>query len=259
MIDARDGRRIVYFNCDKTDRRVAGKEVRRQFRYLINRGWLDHEKAGEGRPAPCNIMFPYHVFESAFLKFVKELTLEDFDSDKSGGVTELAKLLDEQAEVASTIAATKRKLTERPKGTKVNELLDVLFELEQQQVTLQAAVDAAKLKATGHNTQVLKETKSLVDQLDSAEGADLIDLRERIRGRIRALVDKILFLFWERPGPRGKRKCCYAQVHFFSGQVRTILVNTALAAGSAVASEIAPERDLRNYRENPWKLDDVAV
>jgi DNA invertase Pin-like site-specific DNA recombinase len=260
MIDARDGRRIVYLNCDRVKNRGTDKEVKRKFRYLVNKGWIDREKADDKRPAPNNIMFPYDVFETAFLGFVKELTLEDFDSDKSGGITELAKLLEVQDDVTSTIAATKRKLTERPKGTQANALVDVLFELEQQQVKLQDAIDAAKLKATGHNTRVLKETQSLLDRLYSAEGDELIDLRERIRGRIRALVDKILFLFWERPkGPRGKRKYCYAQVHFFSGQIRVITIDNKFTGGSAVVSEIVPERDLRNYRENPWVPDDVAV
>jgi DNA invertase Pin-like site-specific DNA recombinase len=259
MIDARDGRRVVYLNCDRIDRRVAGKAVKRRFRYLINRGWLDHEKATDVLPAPCNIMFPYDVFEAAFLKFVKELKLNDIDPGKSGGMNELARLLDEQAEIAATIAATKRKLTERPKGSKVNELIDVLFELEQQQAQLQAAVDAAKLKATGHNTRVLKETRSLVEHLELAKGDELTDLRERIRGRIRALVDKILFLFWERQGPRGKGKRCYAQVHFFSGQIRTILVSNARVGGTVVVSEFDTERDLRNYPKNPWIPEDAAV
>jgi len=87
---------------------------------------------------------------------------------------------------------------------------------------------------------------------------------ERIRGRIRALVDRIYLLIWK--GGKAKKvkyakpvKYMLAQVHFFNGSVQTIVVNDREQGGTLLNSPIVPERDLRNYREHPWKLDAVAV
>jgi DNA invertase Pin-like site-specific DNA recombinase len=255
LIDARDGRQITFRGKNIIDHKGTAKEKRRRYRYLINRGHVNGEVAANGMPEPCKIGFPYDHFEAAFLLGVRELAVDDFTPDQGNSVAELAQLLDRQAEIAATIAATKRRVANPAKGVKVDDLLDLLVDLGQERDRLQARIDELKLKATGHNAQVLKETQDLVRRLETAKGDARIDLRERIKGRIRALVDRVYVLIW-----KGKKaKYLQAQVHFFNGSMRTIVVNDREQAGTLLNSPIVPERDLRNYRENPWIPDDVAV
>jgi hypothetical protein len=164
-------------------------------------------------------------------------------------------LLDRQTEIAATIAATKRRAINPEKGIKVDTLLDLLVDLEQEQSSLQAKIEEQKLKATGHSTQILKETRLLVERLETAKPAERTDLRERIRRRVRALVDRIWLLIW-----RGEKvKHVLAQIHFFNGSMRVLYLNDQWDGRTLLNPPIVPERDLRNYRENPWVLDEVAV
>jgi DNA invertase Pin-like site-specific DNA recombinase len=253
LIDARDGRRFIFRGKNIIDHKGTAKQKRRCYRYLINSGAVHGETEGNGLPAPYKIGFPYHVFESMFLLAVKELKIDEFEPDKGNGVAKLAELLDRQAEIAASMAATKRRVANPEKGVKVDVLLDLLVDLEQERNSLQAKIDEQKLKATGHSTRVLKETRRLVEQLEKAKGDERTDLRERIRGRIKALVDRIYLLIW-----KGKTvKHALAQIHFFNGSVRVLYCTDQWDGRTLLNPPIAPERDLRNYREHPWKLDEV--
>jgi DNA invertase Pin-like site-specific DNA recombinase len=255
LVDARDGRLISFRGKNNIDHKGTPKEKRRRYRYLINSGAVHGETEGNGLPAPYKIGFPYHVFESMFLLAVKELKIDDFEPGKGNGVAKLAELLDRQAEIAASIAATKRRVANPEKGVKVDVLLDLLVDLEQERSNLQGKIDEQKLKATGHSTQVLKETRRLVEQLEKAKGDEFTDLRERIRGRIKALVDRIYLLIW----PGKKVKHLLAQIHFFNGLVRVLYLNDQWDGRTLLNPPIIPKRDLRNYRENPWKLDEVGA
>jgi DNA invertase Pin-like site-specific DNA recombinase len=253
LVDARDGRRMLLVNKDKVFDKGTDRERLVDYRYLCNRGHVQHEKATDDLPAPWPMTFPYGVFESAILVWLDELNVDEFKPAKGDGIADLARLLDDQADVLADIAVTKRKVTERAKGTKVSVLLDLLVELEAKRDEIQAAIDVAKLKATNHSTKLLAETKSLAHQIIAAgDNTELLDLRERIRGRIRALVDSIYVLIWERQSPRGKQRCCLAQIHLFDGQVRVLLMDSKADVAHSVvvpASRIDPKRDLRNFRE----------
>jgi DNA invertase Pin-like site-specific DNA recombinase len=264
LVDARDGRAISYRTVNVTINKGTPKEKPLRYKYLVNSGLVHGETEGNGVPAPYKLGFPYEVFEAAFLLAVKELEVDDFEPNNGAAETELATLLDRQAEIAANIAATKRRVTNPEKRVKVDTLLDLLVDLEQERNSLQAKIEEQKLKATGHSARVLKETRDLVKRLESAKGEERTDLRERIRGRIRALVDRVYVLAWK--GKKVKKvkyakpvKCLYAQVHFFNGSVRTMAITDRECGGTRFNSPMVPERDLRNYRENPWIPDDAAV
>jgi hypothetical protein len=264
LTDARDGRAFSYRTVNVKLNKGTPKEKRLRYRYLINSGLVHGETAGNGVPAPYKLGFPYPVFEAMFLLAVKELKVDEFEPDKGDGVGRLAELLDRQAEVVATIAATKRRVTNREKGVKVDTLLDLLVDLEQERNNLQVEIDEQKLKATGHSTRVLKETRDLVTQLEAAKGKDRADVRERIRGRIRALVDRIYLVVWK--GERVPKatyampvKHMLAQIHFFNGSVRALYLNDRCDGRTLLNPLIAPERDLRNFRECPWTLDDITT
>jgi DNA invertase Pin-like site-specific DNA recombinase len=255
LFDARDGRQFSFRGKNIIDHKGTAKEKRRRYRYLINSGAVHGEVAANGTPAPYKIGFPYAVFEAMFLLAVKELNVDDFEPKQSNGVAELAALLDRQTEIAATIAATKRRVMNPEKGVKVDTLLDLLVDLEQERNNLQAKIDEQKLKATGHSSRVLKETRLLVERLESAKDDARTDLRERIRGRIKALVDRIYLLIWRSK----KVKHMLAQIHFFNGSIRLLYLNDHWDGRTLKNPPMVPERDLRNYRENPWIPDDVAA
>jgi hypothetical protein len=255
LFDARDGRQFSFRGKNIIDHKGTPKEKRRRYRYLINSGAVHGEVAGNGTPAPYKIGFPYAVFEAMFLLAVKELKVDDFSPDHGNGVAKLAALLDRQTEIAANIAATKRRVTNPEKGIKVDTLLDLLVDLEQERSTLQVKIDEQKLKATGHSTHIIKETQGLVERLEAAKGDARTDLRERIRGRIKALVDRIYLLIW-----RGKNvKHVLAQIHFFNGSVRLLYLSDQWDGRTLLNPAMVPERDLRNYREHPWELDEVTL
>ena len=96
----------------------------------------------------------------------------------------------------------------------------------------------------------MDEARDLVGQLETATGAELLDLRERLRSRIKSIVDHIYVLIHEYKGKRGKRRLCLMQIHFSTGQIRALVVSNRWVIGTAlVTSEIVPSRDLRNFNE----------
>jgi hypothetical protein len=253
LVDARDGR---LFWIRSTSPNGADYETRkaRRTRYLINSAAVSGEGSGNGQP-PCRLTFPYSVFEAAFLAAVEELDITPMADGNDDDTSALTALIDEQAEVISRITATKNRLASRERGLKVDALLDLLVDLEQQRDALNVQIDTAKLNVNGHAERVLKDTRDFIEQLDSAKGADRIDLRERIRGRIKALVDRIWVLMWQGE----KARHLLAQIHFCNGSVRVMHIDNQWDGRTLKNIPMAPERDLRNYRENPWILDEVAV
>jgi hypothetical protein len=50
-----------------------------------------------------------------------------------------------------------------------------------------------------------------------------------------------------------------SQLHFFNGSTRVRYLNDQWDGRTLLNPPIVPERDLRNYREHPWKLEDMKV
>jgi DNA invertase Pin-like site-specific DNA recombinase len=254
LIDARDGKAFWIRNTSPSGTDYESRKERRT-RYLINSAAVSGEGSGDGQP-PCRLTFPYHVFEEMFLLAVKELKIDEFEPDYGGvAEAELAALLDRQAENAAAIAAARRRVTNPEKGINYDTLVDLLVELERERDNLQARIDQQKLNATGHSARVLKDTQLLVERLEAASGNERTDLRERIRGRIRALVDRAYLLVWKRE----KVKHLLAQIHFCNRSVRVLYLNEDWDGRALLNPLIAPERDLRNFREHPWELGEVAA
>jgi hypothetical protein len=225
---------------------------------LINSAAVSGEGAGNGQQ-PCRLTFPYHVFEAALLVWVKELRLDEPEPGQGGGVAEdrLATLLDRQTDINININAIQRRVTNPEKGVKVDTLLDSLMKLERDRDDLQAQIDEQTLKATGHNDELLKNVKSMIDQLDATEAkgdpSDIADIRDRIRGRIRAMVDRIYVLLFAHVSKVDNRVHRWAriQIHLRGGHVRHIVVrDDGQAGGSVVNDEMAANRDLRSFRES---------
>jgi DNA invertase Pin-like site-specific DNA recombinase len=241
LIDARDGRTL-----NLSDRSVKGKN----YYYLINSGAL------RGYKDAYFCSFPYAIFEAMFLLATKELTPESLATVNGDAKAELARLNTQLAEINAAIVETKLKVQGRGKGTTVNVLLDLLVDLEQQRNEVQAALVSLQIQASSHTAATLKATQSLVEQLEAcATDHEREDLRERLCGRIRALVDRIYVLVWKG----NTVKHALAQIHFFNGSMRVLYLNDQWDGRTLLNPPIVPERDLRNYRENPWKLDEVAV
>jgi hypothetical protein len=239
LVDARDHRHFRFQNRSNHGH---------TYHWLVNVGALRREKDA------FFIRFPYAVFEKMFLLATKELTPEALRPVNGDAIAEITQLSGRLAELSATIAKTKARVKEG--GKTVDSLLDLIVDLEQERRTVQATMDALQLATSDHATRTLKSAQDYVRKLEGCTtSAELIDLRERIRGRIRALVDRIYLLIW--PGKTVKH--LLAQVHFFNGSVRVLYLNDQWDGRTLLNPPIVSKRDLRNYRENPWKLAEVKV
>jgi DNA invertase Pin-like site-specific DNA recombinase len=240
LVDARDHRHFHFQNRSRYGN---------TYHYLINEGAVRGEKDA------TFISFPYPVFEKAFLLATKELTPEALRPVNGDAVAEIAQLSGRLAEINATIAKTKARVKEG--GKSVDALLDLIVDLEQERRTVQATMDTLQLATSDHATRTLKSTQDHVKKLEACKTpAERTDLRERIRGRIRAMVDRIYLLIW----PGKKVKHLLAQIHFFNGSIRVLYLHDQWDDHLTLLNpQIVPKRDLRNYREKPWKLGEVKV
>jgi DNA invertase Pin-like site-specific DNA recombinase len=235
----------------------------RRVRYLLNGRAVNGERATDKLPNPCKLTFPYDTLEAAILVYVKELNLDDLVMEQGTGAIDLARLVDRQAEIGATITETKNRLASGEKGLKSNVLLDLLVQLEDEHARVQDAIDVARNTATGQNAAALKDAKDLIDRLEAAQAkatqgdaAELAELRERVKGRIRALVDRIYVLLWVPKKEKGRYRMARLQIHLRGGHIRHIVIREdGRPAGQGLCDKIPANLDLRNFRESGMAAD----
>ena len=127
-------------------------------------------------------------FERAFLSFVKEIDPRDFirgESTLSSKISEIGRIV---AGLDATIFATKRAV----KDAKVKEAgLKFLMELDAERSIHLETLEALKASLNSNDVEALCEISNLGGMLEDSS-VDSLDLRTRIRQRIRQLISRIV-------------------------------------------------------------------
>ncbi|MFO0823761.1 MAG: recombinase family protein [Gemmataceae bacterium] len=190
LYDARDRMRMV-LNSDH------GKRV------LVSSGAIRKMKGSEFRS------FPYDAFEKAMLLFLRELKPADVLGSPTGPTEDEVEVWSGKlASINHHIAKTQERAT-RAEDPSV--FLDLLETYGKQRKEIIAGLEAAKGKlASGSASDALDECTSLATMLDSAKGAEKVELRTRIKAALHRLVTGI----WVVVVPRGRVRLADVQVNF---------------------------------------------
>jgi len=206
--------------------------------YLVNK--LNERGLSEHRWS-----FSYSAFEQRFLEIVGELRPRDLVVSDFAIGDDWERL----AEVEKKIE--KIKLAMAGDGD-FDSLLEVLQKLEKEKKRLTQGVPVSPIS----QKQDLADCQSVVEMLGKAKGAQLTDLRIRLRSLIRSLVESITILVekW------GDGRVCFAQVVFRGGGQKTLHMVSAgkgvthlnghsldVAVGNAKQMPVVGPHDLRSY------------
>lgn len=184
-----------------------------------------------GIPNADPVSLDYLAFERGFLSAVRELDPADFaERDRSGVAAEAALVSGRLAETEHKIASVKK----RYKETGTDALLDLLGELDAERKALTAQLEGLQDRLTDHRTEAVGELQSLAELLGKATDDEANELRNRIKGRLAALVSRIelrvypLSNEWKRAnGINLQRNAALAVVgvRFHNGCRRTFLLD----------------------------------
>jgi DNA invertase Pin-like site-specific DNA recombinase len=201
--------------------------------------------------------FPYAAAEGAFLQLVKELKVCDIlPSEHRNGTDEVAVLSGRLQELEHRIGKTVADL----KGHgEFDTGLRLLRDLEDEKKDVATRLEKAKAEAATSEAEVLGEAQSLVVLLADAEGAELLELRTKIKARVLQLVSEM----WMLVVPRSGDRLAALQVWFAgSKRRRDLLILHRPRAGwwaRSLADVAAPgDLDLRN-RDHAARLEAVLA
>jgi DNA invertase Pin-like site-specific DNA recombinase len=165
------------------------------------------------------LMIPYEMFETAALKSIKELKPEDVAGETDDKADERAVLDARIRELATNITKAKARID---KAGDIDAILDLLAKWEQEAKELKARREELKAKAaTDRPEDALGGAHQVLKLLKNAEGAERVELRERLRTTLRNLLERIDVLVFDLDGKPSVR-CVEAQLVFKSGKVRQV-------------------------------------
>jgi DNA invertase Pin-like site-specific DNA recombinase len=168
--------------------------------------------AQRGRKGSTYLTFPYEAVEDSFLKLAKELKASDvLPSDRGSAADEAAALSGRLKELEFQIAKTRADMQVRGE---FDAGLQLLRELQDAKDDAAVRLEKVQAEAATNEAEVLGETQSLIDLLAGAAGEELLDLRTKIKARIRQLVREM----WMLTVVRGRDRVAALQVWFTDGQ-----------------------------------------
>jgi DNA invertase Pin-like site-specific DNA recombinase len=156
--------------------------------------------------------FPYDLVEHAFLRFVKELKASDV-LPREGADTEdvIRGLTGKLQNIDHRLA----KLTADMKAEgDFDAGLRLMRELEKDKKATAEQLERARAEQSTTEAEVLGESQSLIDLLSEAEGNERLELRLKLKQRIRELVSGM----WMVVAPRGWSRVAALQVYFADGE-----------------------------------------
>jgi len=206
--DARDGQtmHLVY----------SGSSRENNTRVLVSYG-VRHGLKGSVR-----MHFPYDAIEAAFLTTVRDLKAADIADDRPvhDHEEEIASLQGKLDELERKLGVLQDRLVAEPG---IDALMTALERLDKERKDTAAKLEARKAEAAHQQpTTALKDTQSLVQLLRKTKGKEAkIELRNRIKIRIRQLVSEMWMFVWDASK---SVRCVEMQIHFHSGKVRQMLL-----------------------------------
>lgn len=199
-----------------------GKDVEVVYKYtcLVSSGYTG------GFKGASDAKVPYPKFEAAFLRFVKELDPKDFIKGGNDVAVEIAELSGALAAIEQKIVTVNKQATS---SKSIEVLMGLLGELHNKKVEYQEKIETLKATESHQGADTVGEIQTLGDMLDSVSPEDELELRIRIRGRIRRLVETItIYPVVTGKGYRNaKTWVLYVRVLFRDGTARDFMTDDA--------------------------------
>lgn len=155
--------------------------------------------------------------ERFFLEYTRELKPSDIDNQVNDESKELLYVSGRLATVNAKIDTLKAHITATD-TTDLAPFLEVLGNLNTERQALSAKLEELQHNTANPTVEVLGGMQRLSELLEVATEQEREILRERIKGRIRGLVERIYL--WAFTEPEAKRKTVLAAVGFKTGNVR---------------------------------------
>jgi DNA invertase Pin-like site-specific DNA recombinase len=179
--DARDGHPMIM----KTNKSGSSKY------YFVSGGVVSGQSDG------LYASFPYQLFEDEFLKWLNDELVAALLRDGPKNLEQRREALSGQLmDVARREQVVAQKLAENPES-EVWEKARVNVEAEKKAAS--AALEALRREETNNHTEALGQARSLSKMLRDCPPEELPDLRTKLKGRIRSLVEEIWVLVEGKP------------------------------------------------------------
>jgi len=166
--------------------------------------------------------FRYDIFERYFLRFVSQLKAADLLPHTATDTTEsdIERIEGELLDIDNRINTVRSRIATDPNFAT---LLDVLRDLESKKKELTESLESTRQhQHASTNKQVLTNVVSVADMLAAAD--DPTDLRLRLSGHIRQLVERIVCEPFTATLDGYKFQCICADVRFRSGAQRLFVI-----------------------------------
>jgi DNA invertase Pin-like site-specific DNA recombinase len=211
-----------------------------------------------GRPGSVHLPFPYDPVERAVLRLCRELKPADVLGDKADDrLGEISALSGRLQEIDDKIAKVQRRVKEE---AGIDALVSLLEMLDRERKAAVVRLEQLKAESAHRQPTALRETQSVVELLERAEGAEREALRTKVKGRISQLVSEVWMLVQD---VSETIRVARVQVALHSGRDKFLLlawrrrgagrghVNEVM--GAEVPADEPPEalRWLRDYRGDP--------
>jgi hypothetical protein len=145
--------------------------------------------------AKGQLSFPYDPIEREFLKRIRELKASDVQGKVDDKEREIAALAGKVGELDRKIAKVQKRIREQPG---IDALITLLEQLDRDWKEAKSQLEQARIDAAGQSpVEALGSVISLSDLLDKVEGEERVELRLKIKARIRQLVKEMGMLVWD--------------------------------------------------------------
>jgi DNA invertase Pin-like site-specific DNA recombinase len=178
----------------------SGRRVLRKFQVLVNSKGTDHSGRGYS--------LPYDVVETAVLSWLSELDPSEI-LPGNGAADEVLSLAAEEAKLLASIETLNADMDEHGESPA---LMKRVREKETRLIEVRERHAVAKQRVSNPLSAMWGDAKVLVKALRSAQDQDKRDLRLRLRGALRRLIETMHILIV----PRGQLRLASIQIDFKS-------------------------------------------
>lgn len=194
-----------------------------------------------GKKGAAYLSFPAEEFEKTFLSLITEIDLRLVMPRKVSGLAkQIAAAAGEVDAIEGRVIAIKAKIKTNKKG--ISAMLDLLAESTEELDRAKDKLEHLRRQQATPSTHALKTAKDLVDKLSSAEPAERVELRTKMRSVVRQFVKQITVLIAEV----NRDRVLMADIMLTSGQRRKLVIET----GTPAPDELY-KLDVRNFDQWP--------
>ena len=170
------------------------------------------------------ISFPYSEFEFVILRWLKELTPEDLSLTTTNTDSQRIQIQTLEAEVLELDYKIKETTEAAEQSKSITALLRLLEKFETSKQGLLSEIEVLRKQISSVEDISLRDTKQLIDLLQTTTGQELIELRTKIKSVIRGLIKNIWVLIGQ--GEEQSVRECHVQIEFEAGGFRRLEIST---------------------------------